>query len=319
MTSIVSSLFYRSMNTLDTIVGSSRNRRQDLTPLNTRGLPSSHSVHSAPPFTQDEVPPAYNNWLLSGNTKVYRKGISSSIKLLEVAADEFDGGNEEIALDIYLAGLEKIIMSLPNLKDRTTKQALREKLISLEKRVGIVSNLQVNNNQQMKLIDQVSTSSNTLINRFLTLSNILMSSSSSEDKQIKQSDSLSKLKQVGRVMTEFIIQCVILFKQSPLPGLLYILFSYFAQLILWIDRYTRFSEKLQRVGISCIKQLLKADEKYHLHELASETLFTFVSASLKALVAYQEAPGYNDSTIQATADKKVWTWSRSFSAATMTM
>ncbi|KAG2235445.1 hypothetical protein INT48_007843, partial [Thamnidium elegans] len=302
-----------------TIVGPSRNKRQKLTRLNTRGLPSPHSVHSASPSTQEDFPPPYSNWLLGGNTQVDRKGISSSIKLLEVAADEFDSGNEEIALDIYLAGLEKIIMSLPNLKDQTTKQALREKLISLEERVGITSKLQVNDNQRMESIDQVSTSSDTFITRFLTLSNILMTSSSGEDKQIKQFDSLSKLKQVGRVMTEFIVQCVILFKQSPLPGLLYILFSYFAQLILWIDRYTRFSEKLQCVGISCIKQLLKADEKYHLHELASETFFTFVSASLRALVAYKETPGYNDSNIQTTADKKVWAWSRSFSAATMTM
>lgn len=102
------------MNTLDTIVGPSRNKRQDLTRLNTRGLPSSHSAHSAPPFTLDEFPPPYNNWIFGGNTQVNRKGISSSIKLLEVAADEFDSGNEEIALDIYLAGLEKIIMSLPS-------------------------------------------------------------------------------------------------------------------------------------------------------------------------------------------------------------
>lgn len=85
--------------------------------------------------------------------------------------------------------------------------------------MGIVSKLQVNDNQQMIQIDRVPTSSDTLINRFVTVSNILMASSSSEDKQTKQSDSLSKLKQVGRAMTEFIVQCVILFKQSPLPGL----------------------------------------------------------------------------------------------------
>lgn len=85
--------------------------------------------------------------------------------------------------------------------------------------MGIVSKLQVNDNQQMITIDRVPTSSDTLINRFVTVSNILMASSSSEDKQTKQSDSLSKLKQVGKAMTEFIVQCVILFKQSPLPGL----------------------------------------------------------------------------------------------------
>lgn len=32
-------------------------------------------------------------------------------------------------------------------------------------------------------------------------------------------DSVSKFKGIGRVMTDAIVQCVVLFKQSPLPGI----------------------------------------------------------------------------------------------------
>lgn len=51
-------------------------------------------------------------------------------------------------------------------------------------------------------------------------------------------------------------------------------------------------EKIQNVGVTCIKKFLQADEKYHLHEFATEALYTFISASLRAIVAYKEAPVY---------------------------
>lgn len=60
---------------------------------------------------------------------INRQSIMQGIKLVGIAADEFDLGNEAIALDVYLSGLDKIIMSLPNLKDEKTKSALKDKLL----------------------------------------------------------------------------------------------------------------------------------------------------------------------------------------------
>ncbi|ORZ06185.1 hypothetical protein BCR42DRAFT_337302 [Absidia repens] len=58
-----------------------------------------------------------------------RRSISQGMKLVSIAADEYDEGNEEVALDIYLTGLDKILMALPNKTDTKTKLALREKLL----------------------------------------------------------------------------------------------------------------------------------------------------------------------------------------------
>ena len=43
-----------------------------------------------------------------------RRSISQGLKLVSIAADEYDGGNEVVALDIYLTGLDKILMALPS-------------------------------------------------------------------------------------------------------------------------------------------------------------------------------------------------------------
>lgn len=43
-----------------------------------------------------------------------RKSISQGMKLVAIAADEFDEGNDAIALEIYLSGIDKILMALPS-------------------------------------------------------------------------------------------------------------------------------------------------------------------------------------------------------------
>jgi hypothetical protein len=43
-----------------------------------------------------------------------RHSISQGMKLVSIAADEYEGGNESTALEIYLTGIDKIIMALPS-------------------------------------------------------------------------------------------------------------------------------------------------------------------------------------------------------------
>lgn len=83
MSSFVSSLLSKSVNT---IVGSSRHQDPSL-----QSLAKYEGVHN-----------------------VDRKGISAGVKLISIAVEEFACGNQAIALDIYLSGLDKIIMSLPS-------------------------------------------------------------------------------------------------------------------------------------------------------------------------------------------------------------
>ena len=89
--------------------------------------------------------------------------------------------------------------------------------------------------------------------------------------------------------------------------------AYFLQLILLFDRHFGIIDRVQHVGILCIKKLLAADEKYHLHEFASEAMYTFISATLKAAVAYKETPGYTENNRQQPQQvvKPSWVWSRS--------
>lgn len=43
-----------------------------------------------------------------------RKSVSQGMKLVAIAADEYEDGNDDVALDIYLSGIDKILMALPS-------------------------------------------------------------------------------------------------------------------------------------------------------------------------------------------------------------
>jgi hypothetical protein len=43
-----------------------------------------------------------------------RRSVSQGMKLVAIAADEYEDGNEAVALDIYLSGIDKILMALPS-------------------------------------------------------------------------------------------------------------------------------------------------------------------------------------------------------------
>jgi hypothetical protein len=55
------------------------------------------------------------NAISKSNRTLDRKSIIQGIKLVAIAADEYDEGNDIVALDIYLTGLDKIVMALPGI------------------------------------------------------------------------------------------------------------------------------------------------------------------------------------------------------------
>lgn len=54
------------------------------------------------------------NVSLQQQSNIDRHSISQGMKLVSIAADEYEEGNETVALDIYLTGVDKILMALPS-------------------------------------------------------------------------------------------------------------------------------------------------------------------------------------------------------------
>lgn len=202
-------------------------------------------------------------------------------------------------------------------------------LFSLEERVGIAA-------QQQQVVAGMESDegyTDTIIEKFRAITRLAAPSwviamtqdnassnintdSNSVTTQYQQDAPIQKFKSLNKAMTDIVVHCVVLFKQSPVPGnlcicpleiaahanyisgagLLYSLLSYFLFAVLWLNDQFQIVERVQQLTIECIKLGLKADEKYHLHEFASEAVYSIVSAFLKAIIAYKEAPLHKHDT-----------------------
>ncbi|KAI9266812.1 hypothetical protein BDA99DRAFT_506742 [Phascolomyces articulosus] len=265
-----------------------------------------------------------------------RRSISQGMKLVAIAADEYEDGNMTVALDIYLSGIDKILMALPNKTDPKTKFALREKLTSVEERVGILNIASQHRQKRLQqfledeLLDDpsqhqerkrsifdslgLSRISNTIgtittiatSRVYYNSNNANNNNASDHSSSILQqhansvasaSDPVERFKQFGQFIINTTVTCAILVKQSPLPDIAYFMFGYIVQLLFWVDSQYHIHQKAQNFGVECVKLFLKADEQYRLHEFASEALYMLIAAALKAAVAYKEAPGYRDPVV----------------------
>ncbi|KAI9261621.1 hypothetical protein BDA99DRAFT_538009 [Phascolomyces articulosus] len=257
-----------------------------------------------------------------------RRSISQGLKLVSIAADEYDGGNEMVALDIYLTGLDKILMALPNKTDPKTKLALREKLLSVEERVGILnlasqqnnannSNNNTNDNNIETIQAKTSLQSYIFSRITTTISTISNISSHAETRyehvyqeeedgdlsrhknnnrtsRHRSGDPINRFKRFGQFVVQMTVTMAVMIKQSPLPDIFCFLFGYFIQFLIWFDHQYHVVERVQDFGVECLKMLLQADEEYRLHELVSEAVYMLIAAGLKAVVAFKEAPGYKE-------------------------
>ncbi|GAN06291.1 hypothetical protein MAM1_0118c05771 [Mucor ambiguus] len=148
----------------------------------------------------------------STSRSVDRKSLSQGVKLVEIAVDEFETGNEAIGLDVYLAGLDKIIMALP------------------KGRVGISTQQQ----QEIADVEEDENHTDTIMDKFQIITKLIAPSSwaiattqgnnhtttdtSNTTTQCQPDAPIQKFKLLNKVMTDKMIHCVVLFKRSPVPG-----------------------------------------------------------------------------------------------------
>ncbi|KAI9349900.1 hypothetical protein BD770DRAFT_474850 [Pilaira anomala] len=354
MFSIISNLIHMPLNTVKVLMDSYIKPNF----LKTTGMSSSESTSTS--LLTPEEP-----YVILNTQVVDRKGLSSSMKLIALAEEEFDKGDKELAFNMYQVALAKMMKSFPSdVKD----EILREELISMGRNMGITnleSPLNINKTDNQQIINQMGSTS---ILKTPTPPVIENNKPLSPEWQQQQPQkvifsialySLIKFKDIATFTAKLIFRGASLIMKSPLPGLVYKSVINLAKAMFWINKKTEFSKKIQCIGIKCmkrvlegdeiyqlyefsckaiqslvklifrvnkktelskkarslavrcIKRILEGDELYHLCQFVSEAIHCLVMACIKAIIAYKETPGYEQTSLQA--------WKRYFHASTMTM
>ncbi|KAG1464387.1 hypothetical protein G6F56_005093 [Rhizopus delemar] len=243
---------------------------------------STHRSYDPPPYSSSwnsEISALADKIKLDVTHKPLDKhSISQGIKLVSIAADEYEQGNESVALNIYLTGVDKIIMALPNKTDMNTKNALSKKLKSVEERMGIVSENGVVADNDLSFFAKIYSIISAFFSYIFTTSDLTYQ------------DPMVRFKQLGQSIANWSVALAIFIKQSPLPDFFAFLFGCLLQLGFWLDSRYSISKRIQQLGIQMVKLGLEVDQQYRLHEFISEGLCMIITAGVKAAVAFKETP-----------------------------
>ncbi|KAI9360631.1 hypothetical protein BD770DRAFT_426212 [Pilaira anomala] len=339
MFSIISNLIHMPLNTVKVLMDSY------IKPNFSKTTGMSFSESTSTSLLTPEEP-----YVILNTQAVDRKGLSSSMKLIALAEEEFDKGDKELAFNMYQVALAKMMKSFPS---DVKGEILREELISMGRNMGITnpeSPLNINKTDNQQIINQMGSTSILKTPTPPVMENNKPLSPEWQQQQPQKVIfsialySLIKFKDIATFTAKLIFRGASLIMKSPLPGLVYKSVINLAKAMFWINKKTEFSKKIQCIGIKCmkrvlegdeiyqlyefsckaiqslkarslaakcIKRILEGDELYHLCQFVSETINCLVMACIKSIVAYKETPGYEQTSLQARK--------RYFYASTMTM
>ncbi|KAI9013884.1 hypothetical protein CLU79DRAFT_708472 [Phycomyces nitens] len=188
-----------------------------------------------------------------------KKQTDHGVTLINVATEMDQAGNHQMATDLYLMGLERMLCALPIESDPRLKIALERKLVEFKETKG------------------------------LDLESIV--EATEEDEKDVPADEPYGFS--GLVINAAILGAVAL-KRSPLPDVLSSAVSYAKSGFQSVDEAYHIRQRAWDFATQGVAKAVEIDQQYEVHRMLTDALYTGCTAILKAGIAYTEAPGYKE-------------------------
>ncbi|KAG2193578.1 hypothetical protein INT47_006644 [Mucor saturninus] len=186
-----------------------------------------------------------------------KKQVDEGISLLQMAShmnQDITGKHNQMSIDLYMMGLDKILASIPINSDPSVKATLENKLSEFKKRNGLVLN-EENENKKRKLTE------------------------------VEQKEALGGLSDL--VIHAAVLGAIAL-KKSSLPGIFSRAFQLTKDGLLKIDETCSIRERTLNLTSVGLSKALELDKHYEVHQFFAEIFYTGCTAVLKASIAYAE-------------------------------
>ncbi|KAI9024336.1 hypothetical protein CLU79DRAFT_746663 [Phycomyces nitens] len=207
-----------------------------------------------------------------------KKQVEHALTLINVATEMDNTGNHEMAIDLYLMGLDKMISSLPIDSNPAVKAALEQKLIEF----GEAKNLNLSPPIPHHLHNPVRHSQN----------------SEDVDEEDEEEEERKRKENMGAQFSTLIVNAAILgavaLKKSPLPDALSCVVNTAISGAQKVDDSYQIRKRTWDLAGRGVAKAIQIDRDYEIHQMVSDAVCTSLTAAVKAGLAYVEAPGYYD-------------------------
>ncbi|KAI8647767.1 hypothetical protein BD408DRAFT_407789 [Parasitella parasitica] len=191
-----------------------------------------------------------------------KEKITEGISLIQMAAAS-TGGNQQVSIELYMMGLDKILASLPIDSDPLMKASLEAKLTEFKKKSGLV----LHDDQEKKDLSE-----------------------------INQNEALGGL---SNLIIHAAVLSAVALKKSSIPGVMSRLFQMTKIGFSKIDEKCSIRERTINLTSAGIAKAIEMDQYYEVHQFFAELFYTGCTAVLKAGIAYAEY----DQTVMAKEDE----------------
>ncbi|KAI8365143.1 hypothetical protein BD560DRAFT_372812 [Blakeslea trispora] len=181
-----------------------------------------------------------------------KKQIDHAATLINVATDMNNSGHQQMAIDLYIMGLDKLIDALPLEASPTVKSSLERKLIEIQERH------QLNLSTQQQLEEKADDPAQT---------------------------------QMAHLVVQAAILGAIALKKSPIPDAVTNVVNFAAVSVQSMDQKHQIRKRTWDFIASGVTKAIEVDRQYEIHQMVTGAVRTGLTAFVKAGMAYAETPG----------------------------
>ncbi|KAL7324503.1 hypothetical protein PS15p_209687 [Mucor circinelloides] len=184
-----------------------------------------------------------------------KEKITEGISLIQMATEMNNapnGKNQQVSVDLYMMGLDKILASLPIDSDPAMKASLEAKLTEFKRRCGLV----LHDDQEKKSLSDV--------------------------------DQKEALGGLSHLIIHAAVLSAVALKKSSIPGMMSRLIEITKIGFSKIDETCSIRERTSNLTNAGIAKAIEMDRYYEVHQFFAEVFYTGCTAILKAGIAYAE-------------------------------
>ncbi|KAL7330835.1 hypothetical protein PS15p_205725 [Mucor circinelloides] len=195
-----------------------------------------------------------------------KKQMEHAITLINVATDMNNSGNQQMAIDLYMMGLDKLMSALP-LEDVTVKSALEKKITEMK------NTHQLNISSAEELLDEEQAN---------------VEKSASEGEPIRS--------QLSNLVINAAVMSAVALKKSPIPDAISAVMNYAIDGMQVMDEKHQLRRRTWDLAASSVAKAVEIDRQYEIHQMVTGAFYTGFAAFIKAGVAYTETPGHHEAS-----------------------
>lgn len=210
----------------------------------------SASFSASNPFSSSDVkvmPPVV--------TTIDKKQVEHAMTLINVATDMNNSGNQQMAIDLYMMGLDKMITALPINTDDAIKAALERKMVELKERHAL---------------------------SIVSLNDYIAEEPEEEEQEKPLSSQISNL-----VINAAVLGAVAL-KKSPIPDAVSTVVNFAASTAAHVDEKHQIRQRTWSIASAGVAKAMEVDRQYEIHQMLTGAMYTGLTACVKAGIAYSE-------------------------------